>query len=216
MPIQLLLVDDHAAVRQGLRLLLNQDSAIEVVGEAGDGFEALALVEALRPHVVLMDVLMPRMGGIEATLQIRTRFPETQVVALTGSSDDSAIVTMVRSGAIGYLTKNMQGLDLCRAVRGAAAGEVQLAADAARHLILELDPNQAAVAPTPRERQVLNLVAAGMSNLEISEQLAINERTVKSHVNQLLTKLNLRSRTQLAVHVWQGKNLGNSISERPR
>lgn len=203
MPIDVLLVDDHMLVRQGLKLLLGQDEEIRVVGEAGDGLEALQQVASLHPQVVLMDLMMPRMDGVTAIREIRQGFPEVEVIALTSVLEDASVVSAVRNGAIGYLLKDMQALDLCRSIRAAAAGQVQLAPEAAARLVRELRPQQLGPQLTEREGEVLQLVADGLSNQEVAERLCIGEKTVKTHVGRLLSKLNVRSRTQLAVHVWQ-------------
>lgn len=203
MPIDVLLVDDHTLVRQGLRLLLGQDDEIRVVGEACDGLDALQQVAALLPRVVLMDLVMPRMDGITAIREIRLGFPDVEVIALTSVLEDASVVTAVQNGAIGYLLKDMQALDLCRSIRAAAAGQVQLAPEAAARLIRELRPHPQKPLITERESEVLQLVADGHCNQEIAERLTIGEKTVKTHVSRLLSKMNVRSRTQLAVHVWQ-------------
>lgn len=191
-------------VRQGLKLLLAQDEEIRIVGEADNGLRALELVDQLKPQVVLMDLMMPRMDGITAIAELRKRAPETEIIALTSVLEDASVVSAVRNGAIGYLLKDMQALDLCRAIKAAASGQVQLAPEAAARLMRELRPQEEpGAALTEREEEVLQLVARGMSNAEIADHLHIGEKTVKTHVSRLLQKLNVRSRTQLAVHVWQ-------------
>jgi DNA-binding NarL/FixJ family response regulator len=203
MPISVLLVDDHTLVRQGLKLLLSQDAEITIVGEACDGLRALEMVEKLQPQVVLMDLMMPEMDGITAIAELRKNWPEIEVVALTSVLEDASVISAVRNGAIGYLLKDMQAMDLCRAIKAAAAGQVQLAPEAAARLMRELRFNDETPALTEREQEVLELVSKGMSNAEIGSTLCIGEKTVKTHVSRLLQKLNVRSRTQLAVHVWQ-------------
>lgn len=203
MPITVLLVDDHTLVRQGLKLLLSQDPDIRIVGEAANGLQALEQVAKLRPEVVLMDLMMPEMDGVTAIAQLRKDFPEVEVIALTSVLEDASVITAVRNGAIGYLLKDMQAMDLCRSIKAAAAGQVQLAPEAASRLMRELRFQEEAPSLTEREQEVLELVSQGLSNLEIGERLCIGEKTVKTHVSRLLHKLNVRSRTQLAVHVWQ-------------
>ena len=203
MPISILLVDDHTLVRQGLKLLLSQDAEFQVVGEAEDGLKALEMVERLQPQVVLMDLMMPEMDGITAIAELRKKWPEIEVIALTSVLEDASVISAVRNGAIGYLLKDMQAMDLCRAIKCAAAGQVQLAPEAAARLMRELRVVDDAPALTEREQEVLDLVAQGLSNAEIGSTLFIGEKTVKTHVSRLLQKLNVRSRTQLAVHVWQ-------------
>lgn len=205
MIIRTLVVDDHQLVRQGLKLLLSQDPAIEVVGEASNGLEALEQASRLTPQVILMDLMMPEMDGITAIGEIRQRHPEIEIIALTSVLEDASVVSAVRNGAIGYLLKDMQALDLVQSIKSAAAGQVQLAPEAAARLMRELRPQTQPAGPvlTEREQEVLELVAGGLSNAEIGTRLCIGEKTVKTHVSRLLSKLNVRSRTQLAVQVWQ-------------
>ncbi len=203
MPISVLLVDDHTLVRQGLKLLLSQDPEIRIVGEACNGLQALEQVARLSPDVVLMDLMMPEMDGVTAIAQLRKEFPDTEVIALTSVLEDASVISAVRNGAIGYLLKDMQATELLRSIKAAAAGQVQLAPEAASRLMRELRFQEEAPALTEREQEVLELVSKGMSNAMIGETLCIGEKTVKTHVSRLLQKLNVRSRTQLAVHVWQ-------------
>ncbi len=203
MPISVLLVDDHTLVRQGLKLLLSQDPEICIVGEACNGLQALEQVARLQPEVVLMDLMMPEMDGVTAIAQLRKDFPDVEVIALTSVLEDASVISAVRNGAIGYLLKDMQAKELCRSIKAAAAGQVQLAPEAASRLMRELRFQEEAPALTEREQEVLELVSKGMSNAAIGDQLCIGEKTVKTHVSRLLQKLNVRSRTQLAVHVWQ-------------
>lgn len=184
-------------------MLLSQDPTFEVIGEACDGLEALEKVRDLQPDVVLMDLVMPRMDGVTAIGEIRRDFPGVEVVALTSVLEDASIVSAVRNGAIGYLMKDMRALELCQALKAAAAGQVQLAPEAAARLMRELRAPHDTPQLTEREDEVLQLVAQGFSNLEISEKLSIGEKTVKTHVSRLLSKFQVRSRTQLAVQVWQ-------------
>lgn len=212
MPITVLMVDDHTLVRQGLKLLLSQDPGLAIVGEASDGLEALDMVARLKPRVVLMDLVMPRMDGITAIAELRQKWPSVEVIALTSVLDDDSVIAAVRNGAIGYLLKDMQGPELCRAIHAAAAGQVQLAPEAAARLMRELRvPEAPGTALTEREQDVLELVAQGFSNAEVGDKLCIGEKTVKTHVSRLLQKLNVKSRTQLAVHVWQKNPRSNKV-----
>lgn len=203
MPISVLLVDGHMLVRQGLKLLLTQDRDIRIVGEAVNGRQALEQVAKLQPEVVLMDLMMPEMDGITAIAQLRKNYPEVEVIVLTSVLEDASVIGAVSNGAIGYLLKDMQAAELCRSIKAAAAGQVQLAPEAASRLMRELRHQVEAPALTAREQDVLELVSKGMPNAEIGETLCIGEKTVKTYVSRLLQKLNVRSRTQLAVHVWR-------------
>ena len=201
MPIRVLIADDHSVVRQGLRMFLGSDPELEIIGEARDGAEALNLSRELHPDVVLMDLLMPVMDGIAATAAIRRQVPETEVVALTSVLEDASVVEAVRAGAIGYLLKDTDAHELRRAIKAAAAGQVQLAPQAAARLVRQVrttDNSYAAL--TERETDVLRLLAQGKSNKEIAYTLNIGEQTVKTHVGHILEKLELPSRTQAALY----------------
>ncbi len=197
--IRVVVVDDHWVVRQGLRLFLDQQDGIRVVGEAADGEEALAVVEALRPDVVLMDLLMPRLDGVETTRRIKRRFPRVEVVVLTTVGDGEAVVGAIGAGATGYLLKDFRGDTLVTAVRAAAEGRVELSPEAARRLATAIRPRRAVEALSAREREVLGLVAEGLTNREIGARLGITEKTVKAHVTRVLDKLGVQSRTQAAL-----------------
>jgi two-component system, NarL family, response regulator LiaR len=200
MKVRLLITDDYDVVRQGLRLYLRRDPEIEVVGEAADGEEAVELAGSLRPDVVLMDLLMPKMDGIAATEAIRRELPEVEVVALTSVLEDAAVSGAIRAGAIGYLLKDTKAEALCRAIKGAAAGQVQLAPEAAARLMREVRVPESPEELTDRETEVLKRVARGQANKEIARTLFVEERTVKSHVTSILKKLGVKSRTQAALH----------------
>jgi two-component system, NarL family, response regulator LiaR len=200
MSIRILTVDDHSVVRQGLRMFLSLDSELEVVGEAADGAEAVQLAHELQPDVVLMDLLMPGMDGISATKTIRRELPEVEVIALTSVLEDQAVYDAMRAGAIGYLLKDTQADELCAAIKAAAAGQVQLSPEAARRLMREVQAPQSPETLTPRETEVLRLLAQGKSNKEIGAELVIGIKTVKTHVSNVLSKLGVSSRTQAALH----------------
>ena len=200
MTIRVLITDDHKVVRRGLRGFLELDPALEVVGEAGNGEEAVAMARRLLPDVVLMDLLMPVMDGIEATSQIRRRLPEVEVVALTSVLEDASVTGAIRAGAIGYLLKTTDAHELCEAIKAAAAGQVQLAPEAAARLMREVRAPESPEALTERETEVLKLVAHGKANKQIARELSIDESTIKSHVHSILSKLGVKSRTQAALH----------------
>jgi two-component system, NarL family, response regulator LiaR len=200
MTIKVLLVDDHAVVRQGLRMFLSLDKELEIVGEASNGKEALALARQVQPDVVLMDLLMPGMDGIAATAVIRRELPDIEVIALTSVLEDRLVVDAIRAGAIGYLLKDTNADELCQAIKAAAAGQVQLSPQAAARLMREVRIPDSPEALTARETEVLRLVARGQANKEIATTLSISEKTVKTHVSNILDKLSVASRTQAALY----------------
>lgn len=200
MPIRIVLADDHAVVRQGLRMFLGLDPDLEIVAEAANGQEALECARRWQPDVVLMDLLMPVMDGITATGLIRKELPEVEVVALTSVLEDEKVIGAVRAGAIGYLLKDTQATELCRAIKAAAAGQVQLSPQAAARLMREVQAPDSPENLTERETDVLRLLAKGHSNKEIAQALFIGEKTVKTHVSNILAKLNVPSRTQAALY----------------
>ncbi|MCB9113234.1 MAG: response regulator transcription factor [Anaerolineales bacterium] len=200
MSIRVLLVDDHAVVRQGLKMFLGLDPDLDVVGEAENGEEAIRLIPDLNPEVVLMDLLMPVMDGIEAITHIRQEFPNIEVIALTSVLEDEAVMKAMRAGAIGYLLKDTQAEELRRAIKAAAAGQVQLSPQAAARLMREVRAPDSPEKLTERETDVLRLLALGQANKEIALELSIGEKTVKTHVSSILRKLNVPSRTQAALH----------------
>jgi DNA-binding NarL/FixJ family response regulator len=204
--IRVLVADDQELVREGLVMILSAQSDIEVVGEASDGVDAVAMAKQLHPDVVLMDVRMPRLDGIDATRLILTAVPACRVLVLTTFDVDEAVLGALRAGASGFLLKDAPRRSLIAAVRAVAEGDVLLDADVMRRLVAEHLPagptaESRAVLErlTPRETEVLRAVARGMSNAEIATSLGLGEATVKTHVAKLLEKLAVRDRVQLAV-----------------
>jgi two-component system, NarL family, response regulator LiaR len=200
MTIRILLVDDHTVVRKGLRTFLSYDPELEVVGEAADGAQALSKARELTPDVVLMDLLMPGMDGIAATAAIRRELPETEVLALTSVLEDASVVGAVRAGAIGYLLKDTQAEALCQAIKAAAAGQVQLTPKAAARLMQAISTPESPEALTERETEVLRRLSQGYSNKQIARSLNNTEKTIKTHVSRILSKLGVQSRTQATLY----------------
>jgi NarL family two-component system response regulator LiaR len=203
--ISVLIVDDHGIVRQGLRTYLELLDDIEVIGEAQNGVEAVALVRQYRPDVVLMDLVMPEMDGIEATRQIGTISPTTKVIALTSFMDDEKVFPAIKAGAAGYLLKDVSPPDLVKAIQAVHQGERQLHPDITKKLMDQfaepkVEPTAVPGELTARELEVLRLIAQGMSNRELAQALAISEKTVKTHVSNILSKLHLADRTQAAIY----------------
>jgi NarL family two-component system response regulator LiaR len=201
-PTRVLIVDDHGVVREGLRAYLELEPDIQVVGEAKDGLEAVRRAAELQPDVVLMDLVMPNMDGVDATSRIKEQQPATHVIILTSFLDDERVVPAIRAGATSYLLKDVAASDLARAIRGARAGQAQLHPEVARRLMQQVtSPRKpdAGAQLTDREREVLRLLADGRSNKEIARTLVVSERTVKGHVSNILGKLGLQDRTQAAL-----------------
>jgi two-component system response regulator NreC len=202
--IKVLLVDDHAVVRSGLRMLLESQSDMEIVGEAESGEEALQLTRKVRPDVILMDIAMPDMTGIEATRRVKERDEDAAVLALTMHEDDQYFFEMLNAGASGYLPKRAAPDELVTAIRTVSRGEVFLYPSLATRLVKDyLQRVEAGDQPviydelTPREREVLILIAEGLTNAEIAEELVISPKTVDSHRENIMRKLNLHSRIDL-------------------
>jgi DNA-binding NarL/FixJ family response regulator len=199
--IKVLIADDHAVLRHGLRLILQEDPGLTVVGEAANGTEAVAQALSLTPDVMLMDVEMPDMSGIEATRRIRAACPETHILILTVSDRNKDLLAAFKAGARGYLLKNMEGKEVLTAIHRVAAGEVILPPHLAARLMEGLaEPAQKTEELTGRELDVLQYIAQGLGNKEIATALNISENTVKTHVRHILAKLNLRSRAEAAAY----------------
>ena len=203
-PIRVLIVDDHAIVRKGTRALLATEHDIQVVGEADNGAEAVAQAQKLHPSVILMDLVMPHMDGIEATRQITSRQPDVRILVLTSFAADDKVFPAIKAGALGYLLKDSSPEELVQAIRQVHRGEPSLEPSIARKVLSELThpPKQPPTTDplTERELTVLRLVAQGRSNRDIAEQLVIAEITVRTHVSNILSKLHLEDRTQLAIY----------------
>ena len=195
-PIRVMVVDDHAVVRSGLRLFLMAFDDLELVGEASDGKEALRLCAEVRPDVVLMDLVMPGMNGVEATQVIREQYARVQVIALTSFPEEDLVQAALEAGAISYLLKNVSALDLASAIRAAYAGRSTLAPEAAEALVQRARGPKLGHDLTDREREVLALLVEGLSNLAIAERLVISESTAKYHVSNILSKLEASSRAE--------------------
>ena len=202
--IRVLICDDHAVVRQGLATFLDLQDDIEIAGEAADGVDAVAKAASLQPDVVLMDLVMPQLDGVEAIRRIRAADPDAKIIVLTSYADDEKIFSAIRAGASGYLMKDVSPQDLAKAIRMARDGDPLLHPDVARRLMDHVShpepPGAAALARlTAREVEVLRLIARGLANKEIARELVLSEKTVKTHVSNLLQKLDLGDRTQAAL-----------------
>jgi two-component system, NarL family, response regulator LiaR len=208
-PITVLLVDDHALVRQGVRAFLETQSDIAVVAEAGSGEEAVRLAAEQAPDVALVDLIMPGMDGVEATRRLKARSPSTNVVVLTSYHDDEHVFPAIQAGALSYILKEVGPNELADAVRKAASGEAVLHPRVAARVVRELHGARRELEPnvyhdlSDRELEVLKLIAEGLSNAEISGRLFISEKTTKNHVSNILGKLHLADRTQAAVYAWR-------------
>ncbi len=207
-PIRILLVDDQRLMRDGLRTLLELEEGMEVIGEAEDGQGAVDLYESLRPDVVLMDIRMPGMDGVEATRRIMGRRPEAKIVILTTFDDEASIFDGLRAGALGYLLKDVSGQELAEAIRKVAAGGALIEPSVARKVLAEFtrlapqSPLKPTVLPEPltlREQEILGWIAKGLTNKEIAVRLSLTEGTVKNYVTTVLQKLGVQDRTQAAL-----------------
>ena len=200
-PIRVLIADDHPFVRHGLRTYFDTLADMEVAGEAETGAQAAELAERLVPDVVLMDLVMPELDGVEAIRRIREVAPSTKVIALTSFDDDEKVFPAIRAGAAGYLLKDVHPAELAEAVRKASRGEALLAPSVAARLMQEVSGERApAAALTDRELEVLRLIARGLPNKLIARELVVSEKTVKTHVSNILAKLHLADRTQAALY----------------
>jgi NarL family two-component system response regulator LiaR len=203
-PIRVLIVDDHEIVRKGIRALLATKRDIQVIGEAGDGAQAVAQAQTLHPDIVLMDLVMPKVDGVQATREITARLPGTRVLVLTSFAADEQVFPAIKAGALGYLLKDSGPQELVQAIRQVYRGEPSLDASVARKVLAELSgPPQKPLTPDPltaRELDILRLIAQGRSNKEIAGQLVVAEETVHTHVSNILSKLHLASRTQAALY----------------
>jgi DNA-binding NarL/FixJ family response regulator len=209
--IRVVAVDDQRVVREGLAMLLGLLPDVEVVGTASDGEEALALAGELRPDVILMDLRMPRMDGVEATRRLRASHPQIKVVVLTTYADDRSVIDALRAGALGYLTKDAGADEIRQALQRVASGQASLDPAVQMHLVeaiatTTVDATPIAELPdglTPREAEVLGLIGAGLSNTEIATRLFVSEATVKSHVNHMLPKIGARDRAQAVGYAYR-------------
>lgn len=203
--IRLLIADDHAIVREGLRALFATEPGLVVAGEAADGVEVVAQARALRPDVILLDMVMPRQDGLGAIAAIMRETPQARILVLTSFAEDEKVFPAIKAGALGYLLKDSTPQDLVRAIRSVHQGEASLHPTIARKLIRELTPPPLGLKPavdplTEREIEVLRWVAQGLSNDDIAEKLVVSERTVRTHVSNILDKLHLANRTQAALY----------------
>lgn len=210
--ITIIITDDHSVVRQGVRTLLETQSDFKIVGEAATGDEAVNLCADLFPDVVLLDLLMPGSGGVEATARIKGVSPATNIVVLTSYHDDEYILPAIKAGALSYLLKDVSASELIEAVRKAAVGETVLHPRVALKMMQEIQQSEKQCEKSETdlsrsEAEVLRLLADGLSNLEIGERLFISEHTVKSHVSNILGKLHLKNRTQAAIYAWRNRLL---------
>jgi two-component system, NarL family, response regulator LiaR len=195
--IKVLLVDDHTVVRSGLAAVLSICDDLKLVGEAGDGQEAIRVCEKTQPDVILMDLLMPKMDGVAATRAIKERWPKVQIIALTSFKEKEYVEGALKAGALGYLLKNISSDELANAIRRAVTGQPSLSPEAAQVLIQKVnEPPQPGFDMTEREKEILALMAEGLSNNQIAEKLIVSQSTVKFHVSNVLSKLGVSSRTE--------------------
>lgn len=203
-PIRVLIADDHAVVREGLRGLITSEPGMEVVGEAADGIEAVLKARLLQPDIILLDLMMPRMSGLEAIGEITGENPEARILVITSFAEDNKVFPAIKTGALGYLLKDSSPQQLLQAIREVSRGEASLHPTIARKVIREVrqppDLPPAEEPLTARELEVLRLVAKGLSNQDIAQHLVVSERTVRNHVSNILHKLHLANRTQAALY----------------
>lgn len=211
--IRVLLCDDQTLMRQGLRLLLDGEDGISVVGEAADGAEGVRLAHALQPHVVLMDLRMPRVDGVEATKQLRAELPSVRVLVLTTYGDDALMQAALRAGAAGYLLKDAETVDIVAAIQAVRRGGVWLQTPGAAALLGRLAQQGSSTGPaehdgnearlTPRELDVVRLIARGWDNRQIADALVVTEATIKTHINNIFAKLDVTDRSQVVVYAYR-------------
>jgi NarL family two-component system response regulator LiaR len=203
-PIRILIADDHAIVREGQRALIETEPGMELVGEAADGVEAVHMARTLQPDVILLDLLMPRKGGVEAIQEIKAQDAEARILVLTSFAEDEKVYAAIKAGALGYLLKDASPQEILAAIRGVHRGEPSMPPVIAHKLMSELQRTSNLPLTedplTERELEILKLVAQGLPNLEIAERLVISERTVRTHVSNILGKLHLANRTQVALY----------------
>lgn len=218
-PIQVLIADDHPVVRKGLRLLLNSEPGLHVVGEATDGIEAVELYQQLRPDVLLLDLQMPRKGGLDVIKELRQDYPKARILVLTSFSDDEKVFAAIKAGAMGYLMKDASPENIIQSIHELHQGRPSLHPDVAYKLMRELNRPTPDLPPTDepltgREVDILRYVAKGLSNQQIADQLVISERTVRTHISHILDKLHLANRTQAALYAlrqgWASLDESNS------
>ena len=203
-PICILIVDDHTVVRDGLKALISAEPGMKVIGEAGDGLEAVSIARDLQPDVVLLDLVMPRMDGVQATLEIKKAYPQARILVLTSFSEDHTVVSAIRAGAIGYLMKDTSSEELLQAIRETYRNQPVLGPEIARKLMEELQGGESRAGSvaslTDREVEILQQMALGLTNQEIADVLVLSERTVRTHVTNILAKLGLSNRTQAVLY----------------
>ena len=203
-PISVLIVDDQTVVRDGLNALLSAETGMKVIGLAGDGEEAVKLASQLRPDVILMDLVMPHLDGVQATLQIKKAFPEARILVLTSFAENHMVFSAIKAGAIGYLMKDTSSEELIQAIRDTYHNRPALGPDIARKLMLDIQGQDELAPPenplTEREVEIVQQMALGKTNQEIANELWLSERTVRTHVTNILAKLGLSNRTQAVLY----------------